>query len=81
MVTICKRAVEDGTWYEVKDFPAYAEALRQRTVEAPEVNYRVFLSSTTERAVRAAGQDVEGQVARFFRIGPAFHIPFRVIDL
>jgi hypothetical protein len=79
MISIRKKKTADGTWYEIEDFPAYAEALRRYNLEAPPVKYQVFLSSEAEGALQASNEDLEGQIALFFRLGPASGIDYRIL--
>lgn len=78
MVTIRKRSEGDGTVYEIEAFSAYAQELRNRNIDVPLVQYRVHISRDHERALRAAGEDLERQIALFFRIGPASGIPYEI---
>jgi hypothetical protein len=78
MVTIRKRESEGGTVYEIEDFASYVAALRDRNIDAPLVQYSVFISDQTERDLRATCDDLEGQIALFFRIGPSSAIEYKV---
>jgi hypothetical protein len=79
MVTIRKRSTEGGALYEVEDFPAYVELLRSRSIDPPLVRYGVFISPENEKAIRTACADLEGQIALFFRLGPASGIPYQIV--
>jgi hypothetical protein len=79
MVTIRKRLTEGGTFYELEDFGDYVEQLRRRNIDTPPVRYGVFISSENEQAIRTACDDLEGQIALFFRLGPASGIPYQIL--
>jgi hypothetical protein len=79
MVTIRKRPTDDGTLYEVEDFPAYVTALRNRNIDTPLVQYGVFISHDIEQAIRGSRSDLEQQIGLFFRLGPSSGIDFRVV--
>jgi hypothetical protein len=79
MVIIHKSLREDGTLYEIEDFPAYVEELRRRNIDTPLVQYGVFIPFETEQAIRAACADLERQIALFFRLGPSSGIDYQVV--
>jgi hypothetical protein len=79
MVTIRKRPAEGGTLYEVDDFPAYADLLRSRAIDPPPVRYGVVIVPETGSDMRSARDELEGQIALFFRLGPVSGISYRVV--
>ena len=79
MVTIQRRLADDGYYFEIDDYAAYAKALDDRGIEPPKAGYRLFLSFENERRLRETMPDWQRQIELFYRLGSSTNIPSQIV--